>query len=450
MTHVVSDRSRANSTWLERQCARDYGTDACKCFAGMMSVKLSRTGYLAYLQAVRNGNPAIPFDRGAAEEALSSRRDRNACGVASEACGIHICEPPPPPPVIQPPSNVRYPDQPWLFDMRAEEIDDGENSYLINRVCIEDANTCVSRESASRVYAEGARYWLLRGDAELATLELDCEDDPMGYVDPDCFEMDNPRAGRPGSKERALEYWRNAVSWGRAFGAQASIMAQHRLQAHTVQCPVSLKSLEMISRSGPNRNGDVISLYIRQAALSALGYYSGQVDGAYGPGTRDAIQRFQRELGYDETGSLSPRQTTQLICHAAQTARDPSIQNILGIMHATGVGVEQNTDLALEWLETAARRGDADANYNLGLIFGTGAVYASYRLCAIVESPERSDAYLRDAEHLGHLRAERLRRHPRSERWNHLEEGNALQRSILDLIETGELPVITGCLDARY
>lgn len=81
-------------------------------------------------------------------------------------------------------------------------------------------------------------------------------------------------------------------------------------------------------------------------------------------------------------------------------------------MYATGLGVARNPDLALEWFETAARRDDADAYFNLALVYGTGAVLGSYRLCGIVENPERADAYLRDAAARGHPVAERWRRHP--------------------------------------
>lgn len=91
----------------------------------------------------------------------------------------------------------------------------------------------------------------------------------------------------------------------------------------------------------------MIRLALRQRALTALGYHSGPVDGYYGPETREAVRGFQRELGFDETGALTPRQTTLLICHAAQTARETSVQNTLGIMYATGLGVEQNTDWLL-------------------------------------------------------------------------------------------------------
>ena len=81
-----------------------------------------------------------------------------------------------------------------------------------------------------------------------------------------------------------------------------------------------------------------------------------------------------------------------LACHAALTARDTHAQNLVGIMFATGLGLEQNIDTALEWLEEAAERGHGGANFNLALIYGTGTVQGSYRLCGIVESPERADS----------------------------------------------------------
>ncbi|TGY88002.1 hypothetical protein E5163_13525 [Marinicauda algicola] len=302
---------------------------------------------------------------------------------------------------------------------------------------------CMTREQAARLYNDGARYWLLRGDAELATVDLQLGTD---WVDVRAPRQGSQAQSRDGdyhaydssSIRLAMEYWNFSIDWGRPFGAQSALMAQRRLQAHMVQCESSAdgESLARISRRGPEEAGDVISLELRQAALAALGYYAAPVDGHYGPVTRDAVRGFQRELGYDETGSLTPRQTTLLICHAAQTARDPHLQNALGIMYATGLGVGRNADLALEWFETAARRDDADAFFNLALIYGTGAVLGSYRLCGIIENPERADAYLRDAAALGHPVAERwrahpeFRRHPTAEsRWiaisNRLEEAAA-------------------------
>ena len=56
----------------------------------------------------------------------------------------------------------------------------------------------------------------------------------------------------------------------------------------------------------------------------------------------------------------------------------------------------------MRWLKTAATRGNADALYNLALIYGTGVVLSSYRLCEIVESYDIADSYLRDAAAKGH------------------------------------------------
>lgn len=331
-----------------------------------------------------------------------------------------------------------FPAEPWPYVLQESDP---------RPICIRGfgyGERCMTREQAARLYNDGARYWLLRGDAELATVDLqrgtDWVDvraprqgaDARGSTRRDYYAYDSS------SVRRAMEYWNLSIDWGRPFGAQSALMAQRRLQAHMVQCESSPdgESLARISRRGPEETGDVISLELRQAALAALGYYSAPVDGHYGPATRDAVRGFQRELGYDETGSLTPRQTTLLICHAAQTARDPHLQNALGIMYATGLGVARNADLSLEWFETAARRDDADAFFNLALVYGTGAVLGSYRLCGLIENPERADAYLRDAAAREHPVAERWRRHPEfrrhptaESRWiaiaNRLEEAAA-------------------------
>lgn len=299
-----------------------------------------------------------------------------------------------------------FPREPWPYRL-------GEDDH--SPICIRGFGYgeagCMPREQAARLYNDGARYWLLRGDAELATVDLqrltdrDYRYDPGSpdYRDRPYFEHDR------GSMRRVMRFWNRSVDWGRPFGAQSALMAQRRLQAHMVQCESSPVSLARVARRGPDQIGDVISLELRQAALASLGYYAGDIDGHYGPTTRDAVRGFQRELGYDETGTLTPRQTTLLICHAAQTAREPHLQNALGIMYATGLGVEYNPDLSLEWFETAARRDDPDAYFNLAIVFGTGAVLGSYRLCGIIENPERADAYLRDAARLGHNTAQRWR-----------------------------------------
>ena len=208
--------------------------------------------------------------------------------------------------------------------------------------------------------------------------------------------------------------WNEALLIGSEVGgAQASLVAHLRLQGAILErsCPTSQRSLERIAYGFDQTedDGDIIDLEHRQRAMSALGYYNGAVDGAYGPQTRRAVRDFQNDMGYDQTGALTPSETVSLICHAALTARDSNAQNLLGVMFATGLGLEQNLDTALEWLEVAAERGHDGANFNLAVIYGTGTIQGSYRLCGLVESPERADAYLRRAAELDHGRARALR-----------------------------------------
>ena len=43
-----------------------------------------------------------------------------------------------------------------------------------------------------------------------------------------------------------------------------------------------------------------------QSRLRTLGFYRGQVDGAWGAGTQTAIERFQQGRGLQPTGQLNP------------------------------------------------------------------------------------------------------------------------------------------------
>ena len=228
--------------------------------------------------------------------------------------------------------------------------------------------------------------------------------------------------------DQAQRHWQEALDLG---ATQASVTAQLRLQSAVLErsCPTSLASLGRIAYGFETTadGGEVIDLWMRQQALSALGYYTGEPDGSYGPITRRAVRDFQSDMGYDQTGALTASETVSLMCHSALTARDPASQNHLGVMFATGLGVRQNVDMALEWLERAASRGHDGANYNLAIIYGTGTVRGSWRLCGVVESPERADSYLRRAAELGHPRAQYLRESrnfggPASRRWRLIRE----------------------------
>jgi hypothetical protein len=50
-----------------------------------------------------------------------------------------------------------------------------------------------------------------------------------------------------------------------------------------------------------------------QALLATMGYYSGRIDGTFGPETRAAIRRYQFEIKADLTGRLNTEQATRLV-----------------------------------------------------------------------------------------------------------------------------------------
>lgn len=58
-----------------------------------------------------------------------------------------------------------------------------------------------------------------------------------------------------------------------------------------------------------------------QAALRLLGYYDGMVDGLFGPRTRAAIRRYQRDIGVPVTGTLTPDEANRLLAGLPQTSR---------------------------------------------------------------------------------------------------------------------------------
>ena len=103
-----------------------------------------------------------------------------------------------------------------------------------------------------------------------------------------------------------------------------------------------------------------------QQRLSELGFYDGAVDGVWGPETRAAVERFQRNRGLAVTGDLSPRTTAALraappVSTAAAQATDPTsvrtVQNRLrqlGFFNAPADGVwGPSTQVALENFQRA-------------------------------------------------------------------------------------------------
>lgn len=227
----------------------------------------------------------------------------------------------------------------------------------------------------NKEWIEWSRYYLRRGDAEVAIDE----------------------------REKARIFFDWAVEVGRPVGAQSARFAAKRLQYLNLTCDYDEQSLARIARDNQyNTLGGSISTKQRQRALKALSHYTGEITGRFNGETREAVDRFQSELWFDRTGVLTAEQTVLLVCGAAEIGQNAESQNLLGTMYAAGLGVRQNTDKALQWFNEAARQGSADASWNLALLFGTRTTEASVLVCDADLSPERADSYLKDAYDAGH------------------------------------------------
>ena len=98
------------------------------------------------------------------------------------------------------------------------------------------------------------------------------------------------------------------------------------------------------------------------------------------------------------TGVLTPRQTVELFEDAAKSGH-PMSQYVLGIMHVRGIGVEQNGQEAVKWLDKAATENNlAIAHYALGVVYRDGTTGLNE-----VSPDERKSAYhLAQASALGY------------------------------------------------
>ncbi|MGV6819592.1 MAG: peptidoglycan-binding protein [Parvularcula sp.] len=250
-----------------------------------------------------------------------------------------------------------------------------------------------------------------------------------------------------GRVNRARDKFNRAITVGRPCQSEYAELAAKRVAALNLTCEYTVDSLARISRGYANnpQGGAIIDLRTRQRALAAKGFYKGEIDGEYGPETRAAVRQYQRELGFSETGDLTPIETVYLVCSAAQVNADSKSTNTLGIMYVAGLGVVQNTDAGLRLLKQAAARGNTDAKFNLALIYGSGTVLSSYKLCGIVENLQIADAYLREASNAGHLPAQRLVRmfgqYSPTERWKRIRDDLLLNEFYLDRLE----PVGEAC-----
>jgi TPR repeat protein len=86
---------------------------------------------------------------------------------------------------------------------------------------------------------------------------------------------------------------------------------------------------------------------------------------------RKSIMQYQSAMGWEPTGFLTPPQVVRLIQMAAVDG-DAVAQDRLGIMYAKGIGVPQNFVRAEKWFINSANQHNADALYNLYVLYKVG------------------------------------------------------------------------------
>ena len=127
--------------------------------------------------------------------------------------------------------------------------------------------------------------------------------------------------------------------------------------AYTDECPVSFQREQALSRVP-----DALPQRTIKHALYFLGWdHAGIV----------SIKRFQLTAGDDATGILTAEQSVRLIQTAALRG-DAESQNNLGVMYAKGIGVIRNFVRAQYWFQKAADQRYGAAVYHLGVLYKVG------------------------------------------------------------------------------
>lgn len=108
-----------------------------------------------------------------------------------------------------------------------------------------------------------------------------------------------------------------------------------------------------------------------QFGLIALGYPIADPAGLLDAPTRRAIRAYQASAGAPQTGELTPRQILDVVL-AAAVIGDQHAETAVGVMTASGMGLDQDDAVARLWLTRAADQGNSYAQANLALLWRDG------------------------------------------------------------------------------
>jgi uncharacterized caspase-like protein len=108
-----------------------------------------------------------------------------------------------------------------------------------------------------------------------------------------------------------------------------------------------------------------------QYGLIALGYPIADPAGIRDSATRRAARAYQASIGAPQTGDLTPRQILGVVLAAAAIG-DQHAETAVGVMTASGIGLDQDDQVARLWLGRAADQGNSYAQANLAVLYRDG------------------------------------------------------------------------------
>jgi uncharacterized caspase-like protein len=155
--------------------------------------------------------------------------------------------------------------------------------------------------------------------------------------------------------------------------AQARIDALRQaaaIQGYVMEDGQTLNSKESIRQAALRKIGDLPVMFV-QYGLNALGFPIADPNGIMDSATRRAVRGYQASVGADQTGELTPRQTLDVVLAAAAVG-DEHAETAVGVMMASGIGLDRNDQVARMWLTRAADRGNKYAQANLAILYRDG------------------------------------------------------------------------------
>jgi hypothetical protein len=142
------------------------------------------------------------------------------------------------------------------------------------------------------------------------------------------------------------------------------------IKGHVMEDGQTLDSKEKI-RQAALQKIDKLPVVFIQYGLVALGFPISDFNGIMDSQTRKAIRGYQASVGETQTGALTPRQTLDVILAAAAVG-DEHAETAVGVMVASGIGLDRDDELARMWLNRAADRGNKYAQANLAILYRDG------------------------------------------------------------------------------